>query len=277
LASHCVFIQDNDYPVIKWYNPAMEEELSPTTNNENTPPQRPSVLPWIGLVLLAFALGLGTGYFVWVRPLQARVTDAEARLAAAQADQTAQAEQAIPEEVQRYDVPEDDDPVFGDANAAITIIEFSDYECPFCRRWHQEVWPQIQAQYGDQVRLVYRDFPLYSIHPNAEPAAVAANCAGDQGRYWEFSDMLFNGSEVLSSDLYTSYAEKLNLDLNKFSTCVADAANKQEIEADFNYASELGVRSTPTFFINGLAVVGAQPFDVFQQIIDLELSGKIPK
>lgn len=255
----------------------MEEELSPTPIDENIPPQRPSVLPWIGVVLLAFALGLGTGYFVWVRPLQARVTDAEARLAAAQADQTAQAEQAIPEEVQRYDVPEDDDPVFGDANAAITIIEFSDYECPFCRRWHQEVWPQIQAQYGDQVRLVYRDFPLYSIHPNAEPAAVAANCAGDQGRYWEFSDMLFNGSEVLSSDLYTSYAEKLNLDLNKFSTCVADAANKQEIEADFNYASELGVRSTPTFFINGLAVVGAQPFDVFQQIIDLELSGKIPK
>ena len=256
------------------------EEIPPTPTLVDIPP-RPSALPWIGLVLLAFALGLGAGYFIWARPLQARAAAAEEKIAAieksAAAEGTAVAEQAIPEDVQRYEIPEDDDPVFGSADAPITIIEFSDYECPYCRKWHQEVWPEIQAKYGDQVRLVYRDFPLYSIHPNASAAAEAANCAGKQERYWEFNEMLYNIEQGLSSDAYVSFATELNLNLADFNKCIEDGTQKEEVEADFNYASELGVRSTPTFFINGLAVVGAQPFEVFQQVIDLELAGKIPK
>jgi protein-disulfide isomerase len=262
------------------------EELPPTSPIEDTPP-RSSALPWIGLVLLAFALGLGAGYFIWARPLQARVVAAEEKVASfeksAKAQSTAQAGQAqapveveIPEDIKRFAIPEDDDPVFGSANAPITIIEFSDYECPFCRRWHQEVWPQLKANYGDQIRLVYRDFPLYNIHPNAIAAAEAANCAGDQDRYWEFSDMLYE-ADGLSPDLYVAFAQQLKLDMDQFNQCVQEETYKPEVEADLSYASELGVRSTPTFFINGLYVVGAQPYEVFQQIIDLELAGKIPK
>ena len=94
----------------------------------------------------------------------------------------------------------------------LPIIEFSDYECPFCRRWHQEVWPQIKAKYGDQVRLVYRDFPLYNIHPNALPAAEAANCAGEQDRYWEFSTCCSGVQRTLGRDTYETFAQELNLE-----------------------------------------------------------------
>lgn len=251
------------------------EDPSPTpisTPEETTQetPSRPPALPFIIIALVAFAIGLGAGYFIWARPLQTELT-------AITAKQTAEVEESIPEEVQRVDVPEDDDPVFGSANAPITIIEFSDYECPYCRRWHAEVWPKIKAKYGDKVRLVYRDFPLYNIHPNAGPAAAAANCAGEQDRYWEFNEMLFTDERGLGDEVYVTYATQLDLDLDEFNQCVASGAQEKEVEADLNYASELGVRSTPTFFLNGLGIVGAQPFEVFEQIIDLELAGKIPK
>ncbi len=245
------------------------EELPPTPNLVNAPP-RPPALPFIGVALLAFVLGLGAGYFIWARPLQTE-------LASISAEKTAQVEESIPDEITRYDIPEDDDPVLGSANAPITIIEFSDYECPYCRKWHQEVWPKIQAKYGDKIRLVYRDFPLDNIHPNATPAAVAANCAGEQDRYWEFSEMLYNNAQGLSADVYLAYATELKLNLDDFNQCLADDAQQKEVQADLNYASEFGVRSTPTFFINGMGIVGAQPFEVFEQIIDLELAGKLPK
>jgi protein-disulfide isomerase len=233
-------------------------------------------------LLVVFLLGLGSGYLVWARPLQDRLLAAEqviaqgAESAAAQQAAAAANQQNNQEQVRRYDVPIDDDPILGLDSAPITIIEFSDYECPFCRRWHLEVYPQIRAKYGDQVRFVYRDFPLYNIHPNAGPAAEAANCAGDQDRYFEFSELLYSGKKPLNRDTYESYAKDLKLDMNAFVTCVEDERYQQEVEADYAYAGELGVRSTPTFFINGLAVVGAQPFDVFEQIIDMELAGDIP-
>jgi len=258
---------------------------NPSTPNQplESEPSRP-VLLWVAGLVLAFAIGLGAGYLIWARPLQSELATVKETVAAAgaQATESASANQAAadaansePQEVKRYDVPEDDDPVFGSQDAPITIIEFSDYECPYCRRWHQEVLPQIEAKYGDQVRLVYRDFPLYSIHSNAEPAAEAANCAGEQDRYWEFSDLLFSGV-ALGRETFDAFGEELKLDMTAFNQCMDDQRYKDEIEADFNYASELGVRSTPTFFINGLAVVGAQPFEVFEQIIDMELAGEIP-
>lgn len=242
---------------------------------------------WSVLFLLAFALGLGAGYLVWARPTQAllvtaeqRVVAAEQKAAAAQTTgQTANAAQNPQAEqpVQRYPVPEDDDYVFGNADAPITIIEFSDYECPFCQRWHNEAWPQIQAKYGDQVRLVYRDFPLASIHPNATAAAEAANCAGEQEQYYPYNELLFSGGKPLELATYVTYAEQIGLDMDKFKACVAERRYQQEVQDDLNYAGELGVRSTPTFFINGLAVVGAQPFEVFDQVISMELAGEIPE
>lgn len=251
----------------------MMEEIN-TPIEENEPKRRSRTIGLAGIILAAFLVGLGAGYVVWAVPLTARAEAAEAQAAEAQAASAQQSQTA--QNVQRYDVPVDDDPILGPEDAKITIIEFSDYECPYCRRWHQEVFPQIQEKYGDQVRFVYRDFPLYSIHPNAGPAAEAANCAGEQDAYWEFNHLVYAATEELSSSLYEQFAEEIGLNMESFKICVTEQRYKSEVDADYEYASQLGVRSTPTFFINGLAVVGAQPFEVFERIIDMELAGEIP-
>lgn len=283
-----------------WYNrPMVDTNLTPPSEpaQENAepaglpaqdapaaPPARPSVLLWSVLVVVAFVFGLFTGYMIWER----RAVAAEQKVAelenAAAADATAAAdaantaaEAAIPDQVKRYDVPVDDDYVLGGDTAPITIIEFSDYECPFCQRWHQEVYGQLQETYGDKIRLVYRDFPLYGLHANAESAAEAANCAGEQERYYEYHNLLLSGGKEFGADTYKAYAESLKLDVKGFTQCMDEHRYLDEVKADYDYASQLGVRSTPTFFINGLAVVGAQPFEQFKEIIDLELAGKIPK
>ena len=180
------------------------------------------------------------------------------------------------QQVVRYDVPVDDDPILGSENAPITIIEFSDYECPYCRQWHSEVYSQLIDTYGDQIRFVYRDFPLESIHPNANSAAEAANCAHEQGVFWDYHDMLFSNEKGLGSTAYLEYASQLEIDQAAFQECIETNRYKSEVQADFEFAADLGVRSTPTFFINGIAVVGAQPFEIFQQVIDRELAGELP-
>jgi protein-disulfide isomerase len=253
----------------------------------------PSVLLWSVLVAIAFVLGLVAGYFLWERPLQTRLAEADQKLAALQktvntsatatAGQAA-AEQAagdaqvdIPKEVKRYDVPAGNNPSLGSDKAPITIVEFSDYQCPFCLKWHQDVFTKLEEKYGDKVRLVYRDFPLSEIHPQAEPAAEAARCAGEQNKYWEYHNQLFSGQQELGKEGFLAYAQAINLNIPNFTKCVDERRYQNEVKANYDFAAQLGVRSTPTFFINGLAVVGAQPFEVFDQVIGLELAGKIPK
>jgi protein-disulfide isomerase len=253
------------------------------TNNLPIPDQKTKTSPWqlAGLLVIVFGLGLAAGYFIWARPLEARLSSANQALADLQiaANQQAAATQVAGntarQQVQRYDVSIDDDPIYGPDTAKITIIEFSDYECPFCQKWSVEVLPRLREKYGDQIRLVYRDFPLIGLHDNAAPAAEAANCANDQGKYWEYHDLLFSGGR-LNRQTYESYAQTLSLNMSEFNACLDDRRYQKEVEADYNYASELGVQSTPTFFINGLALVGAQPFEVFEQVIDMELAGEIP-
>lgn len=180
-------------------------------------------------------------------------------------------------QVRRYPVPEDDDYVLGPKEAPITIIEFSDYQCPFCKKWHTDAWPAIQAAFPGQIRFIYRDFPLYSIHAEAEPAAIAANCAGEQGKYYDFHDLLLSGEETLGSATYEKYATQLGLNLDTFKQCLTSDKAKQEVKADYEYAANLGINSTPTFFLNGLPLVGAQPADTFIQVIQKELNGEIPQ
>lgn len=223
---------------------------------------------WILFLALFFGLGLGTGYLIWgLSPQDGNESSAAGQMTAPTADPNS------PRKVTRYPVDADDDPAYGPADAQITIIEFSDFECPYCLRWHTEVWPRLQETYADKIRLVYRDFPLYSIHPNAGPAAEAANCAGEQNQYWEFHDLLFSGGSSLGTKTYQAYAESLGLDLNQFNECVESRKYESEVEADYQYAVGIGIQSTPTFFINGVALVGAQPFEVFQELIELELAG----
>ncbi len=231
---------------------------------------------------LIFVAGLGLGFLVrgWI-PFEGtpQTSSTSAGASGDPSASVAQSNPSVPAEtpqVVRYDVPIDDDPVLGSETAPITIIEFSDYECPYCRQWHTEVYTQLIDTYGDQVRFVYRDFPLESIHVNAKPAAEAANCANEQGYFWDYHDKLFSNELGLSSEAYQEYASQLGMDEEAFQECFESGRYQQEVQSDFDFAANLGVRSTPTFFINGIAVVGAQPFEVFQQVIEKELAGEIP-
>jgi protein-disulfide isomerase len=166
----------------------------------------------------------------------------------------------------------DNDPVLGDPNAPVTIIEFSDFQCPFCSRWFESVKPQLQP-YIDrgEVRLIYRDFPL-SFHQNAESAAIASECANEQGKFWEYHDVLFENQQALDSLSLKQYAADLGLNESQFNSCYDTSKYQGEVQTDFNDGAAVGVSGTPTFFINGTKVVGAQPWSAFQPIIDAELA-----
>ncbi|WKZ37227.1 MAG: DsbA family protein [Anaerolineales bacterium] len=227
------------------------------------------------LVVLAFAVGLFVGYVLWGR--SAAVTAAPPAPAANQPSGPV-VEAPVTEQPQyvRYDVPTEGYPSRGPQDAAITIVEFSDFECPFCRRFFEETYAPLLEAYPGQIRFVYRNLPLTSIHPNAMSAAVASLCANDQDAYWEYHDLLFS-SDLLGRDIYIQYATDLGLDVEEFSACLDSGKHDDFIQQDMDFALTLGVQSTPTFFINGLAIVGAQPFSNFQQLIDQELAGEIPQ
>lgn len=225
---------------------------------------------WMILLPVVFVFGLVGGYFLHDLPFLHKAVPAPQAAAVPTADSGGQTQQQI----RRYDVPVDDDPSLGPSNAPITIIEFSDFQCPYCQKWQTEAWPKIQENFKDQVRLVYRDFPLDSIHENAASAAEAANCAGDQNKYWPFHDKLFRAEQGLGQTAYLQYAKDLGLDQTKFEECLTSRKYKDEVQADFQYAADLGINSTPTFFINGIPVVGAQPYEVFKQVIEKELAGE---
>ncbi len=167
----------------------------------------------------------------------------------------------------------DDDPVKGDKNAPVTIIEFSDFECPFCGRFYTQTLSQIDEQYikTGKVKLVFRDFPL-SFHQYAQKSAEASECADDQGKFWEYHDLLFENQATLSFDNLKQWASDLNLDTAKFNDCLDSGKHEAEVKQDMKDGSAAGIRGTPGFVINGQLVSGAQPFSVFQQAIEAGLN-----
>jgi protein-disulfide isomerase len=227
------------------------------------------------LTVLAFAAGILLGYTVWGTD---SVTATALVPPAADQPSGPVIEAPVTEQPQyrRYDIPMGDSYALGPEDAPITLVEFSDYQCPYCRRWHAEVYEPLLAAYPGQIRFVYRHLPLDSIHPDAIPAAEASMCAGEQDAFWQFHEKLFS-SEALGDQVYAQYAQELGLDMQTFESCVSDRKYQQAVEEDTSFALDLGIRSTPTFFINGLAIVGAQPLDVFKQVIDKELAGEIPQ
>jgi protein-disulfide isomerase len=227
------------------------------------------------LTVFAFAVGVLLGYVVWGYDTTGNATPAP-QTAAQTAGPVVEAPVTEEPQFVRYDVPDEGFPSIGPANAPITIVEFSDYQCPFCRRWHEQVYQSLLNAYPGKIRFVYRHLPLTSIHPEAQSAAEASMCAGEQNAYWQFHDKLFS-SESLGNEVYIQYAQELGLDMNTFEACITDRKYQQAVQADSDFAVNMGVRSTPTFFINGLAIVGAQPLDIFKQVIDKELAGEIPK
>ena len=163
-----------------------------------------------------------------------------------------------------------DAPTLGAPNAAVTIIEFADYQCPYCHR-AQVVVEELIRRYEGKLRLVHRDFPLGN-HPRAEPASIAARCAGEQGRFWEYHRGLLRGGSDLGDADLRRRAEALNLDLATFASCQARPGGADPIRASAAEAERLGVTATPTFFVNGRRLVGAQPLEAFVEVIEEELA-----
>jgi protein-disulfide isomerase len=161
-------------------------------------------------------------------------------------------------------------PTFGSKHAPVTVVEFADFQCPFCKRSEDAV-KAIHNKYGDRVRLVFMDFPL-NFHPHAMPAASAARCAGGQGKFWEYHDALFADQSKLEPADLKATAKKLGLDTSKFNACFDKGEYDQAIQKDLDEGRKLNVSGTPTFFIDGREIVGAQPAESFTSIIDQELA-----
>jgi protein-disulfide isomerase len=171
----------------------------------------------------------------------------------------------------RYAVKDEGAPVRGPADAKVTLVEFLDFQCPFCSRV-QPTLAQIQQTYGDKVRIVFKHMPLRSIHPQAAGAAAAAEAAHGQGKFWEMHDLIFANQRELGDAKYQEWARQLGLDMDRFQKDLKSPALAQRIDADSQEAANLGVSGTPAFFINGRYLSGAQPFDQFKKLIDEELA-----
>ncbi len=171
----------------------------------------------------------------------------------------------------KVEVPVDKGRLRGDPNAPVTIIEFSDFSCPYCKQAETTV-NQLLAKYQGKIRVGYRDFPLRQLHPQAQLSAEASRCAGDQNKYWEYHDLLFANNSKQGREDLMGYARALKLDDKQFDVCLNSGRFKPQIEQDIRVGSAAGVVSTPAFFIEGDFVNGAQPAAIFEKIIDEKLA-----
>ena len=187
----------------------------------------------------------------------------------APAPAAAAARAGTPDPNRRYTVDIKGSPVKGSDSAKVTVVEFSDFQCPFCSRVNPTM-DQIQKEYGDKVRIVFKHLPL-GFHSKAPAAHAASEAAHRQGKFWEMHDAIFANQRELAPDKYVSYAEEMGLDVERFKRDVAAADVKKKVDADAKEAEELGVTGTPGFFVNGRFLSGAQPFPAFKKLIDEEL------
>jgi protein-disulfide isomerase len=172
----------------------------------------------------------------------------------------------------RFAVTADDDPFIGPEDAPVTIIEFGEYQCPYCAK-SKEITDQVLAAFPGKIRLVYRDFPL-GFHDRAIPAAIAANCAGEQDKYFPMHDLILAAQTDLRHETFKGYATQLELDMGAWETCLSDPAQVAEIENDIKDGETFGVTGTPGFFINGIFLGGALPFETFEIIVNRELAAE---
>jgi len=162
-------------------------------------------------------------------------------------------------------------PSRGPDDAIVTIVEFSDFECPYCQRVAPTI-DQIVAKYPTQVRFVYRNLPLNNIHPRAQAAAEAAACAGRQGNFWDYHDLLFANNKALSDEDFERHASELGLELEAFRQCVQNRETRSLVDADLAAAESLQISGTPSFLINGIPKHGAQSFEALSEVIDAEIA-----
>src|SRR4030065_1090602 len=190
------------------------------------------------------------------------------------------------QELQDVTASIDDDPFKGKTDAPVTIIEFSDYQCPFCGRFVKNTFPEIAEKYIDtgKVKYVFRDYPL-EFHKLAPKASEAANCAGDKGKYWEMHDKLFDNQNALTLDNLRQYAIEIGLDAASFNTCIDSGKHAAEIAKDLEDGRKARVSGTPSFIIGktqsgkkeivGKKIIGARPFSSFEQVIEQLLAEQV--
>ena len=176
-----------------------------------------------------------------------------------------------PPPIQRIDVSVQGAPFKGGEKAAVTIVEFSDFHCPFCRGVIPTL-AQLESRYGEKIKLVFRDFPIENLHPGATKAHEAARCANEQGKFWPYHDKLFASPPSSSPEIFKGLAKEVGLDMIGFETCFDSGKYQAAVKKDIEEGNRLGVTGTPAFFINGRIVSGAQPLEAFARIIDDELS-----
>ena len=175
-----------------------------------------------------------------------------------------------PPPVQRADVLVNGAPFKGPEKAKVTIVKFEDFQCPYCKTV-QPTFPELLKRYDGKVRLVHKDLPLDAIHPQARQAAEAARCAGEQGKFWEYHDKLYANSPKAGVEELKSYAKEVGLNTASFDQCFTSGKFKGLVQKDLSEGAQLGLTGTPTFFINGREISGAQPVEAFAAIIDEEL------
>jgi protein-disulfide isomerase len=175
-------------------------------------------------------------------------------------------------ELPRVDIPiVEHDPVKGSANAPVTIVQFAEYQCYYCNRVSPTL-DQLLETYDGKVKVVFKDFPL-SNHGRAVPAAVAAHCAGEQDKYWEMNRVMLGNQQALADADLSRYARDLGIDVDRFQDCLASGRYESTIQADMEIGQSIGVEATPTFFVNGILVAGAQPYERFSSLVERELGG----
>lgn len=176
-------------------------------------------------------------------------------------------------ELPRVDVAvQPTDPIRGSVDAPVTVVQFAEYQCYYCMKVGPTI-DRVLAEYDGKVRVVFKDYPLPS-HSRAQPAAIAAHCAGDQGKYWEMNKVLLDNQQALNDSDLRAYAQQLKLDVAAWDTCVASGKFDPVVQGNIQEATRVGVSATPTFFVNGTLISGAQSFDRFKALIDRELAAK---
>lgn len=206
-----------------------------------------------GLVVLWFGIPLILNFFTGTQPAPAINPSAEINLPLSP--------------VPRTSLETADDPWLGSPVAPVVIVEFGDFQCPFCRE-SVTIIKQVLKKYPEAVKIIYRDFPVVSIHPESVPAAEAANCAARQGKFWQYHDALFDNQDNLGTELYLSISRILKLNEEEFSQCLSQHQTLSEIQADLSVGVSAGINGTPAWFVNGRKVEGVLSLELWQKLID---------
>ena len=255
--------------------PEPQETPTPTPTSTEAPaaiaviPREMFNYVLIAAVFLVLGLVIGfVGYDRIVRAETENLINTAVQQAVAALPQAAGAVAADPNA--RRDVSIVDQPFIGPEDAPIVMVEFGDFHCAYCKRFQDQTITPLLQNYGDKIRFVYRDYPI--LGPDSLQAALAASCAYDQDAFWPFHDRLFSNPASLTRDSFLQYATDLNLNIDQFTQCYDTAAHQDQVVKDYTDGENLGVSGTPTFFINGKILVGAQPYEQFVARIDAELN-----